>query len=125
MIVKLTNSTTGDVRNVKVGFSWTGLFFGFIPLFFRGLHKPAAEGFGIIIVSLFLLSLFAGRHDDVPQSILTLLFFSTFFTITINCLIGGIVGFMLNGLTVRGLLKRGYTMEQRGLTLEEYAKGMA
>lgn len=41
MMVNLKNEA-GLVRQVKVGFSWTGFFFGGIPFFFRGMPGHGA-----------------------------------------------------------------------------------
>lgn len=37
--VQMTNPATGDVKKIKVGFSWTVFFFGIFPFLFRGMVK--------------------------------------------------------------------------------------
>ena len=46
MFVTLENPTTHQLKQAKVGFSWTTFFFGFWPALFRGDWK----WFGIILV---------------------------------------------------------------------------
>ena len=124
MKVTMTHPTTGDVRNIKVGFSWTGFFFGWLPLFFRGLWQSVGIWFGSIIFGMFIIVALS-QNDTDSMSLPAIFFFSTFFTIIINCIVGGLfTGFMLNRWTARGLLKRGYTIEHKSMTLEDYAKGM-
>lgn len=36
MKVNMTNDDTGEVKQCKVGFSWTMFFFGFLVPIFRG-----------------------------------------------------------------------------------------
>ncbi len=61
MNVNLVNPTTKQVKQVKVGFSWTVFFWGFFPPLFRGDWKWFAvilaldiftAGFGAPVVSL-------------------------------------------------------------------------
>lgn len=51
MIVNMKNDS-GMVRQVKVGFSWTGFFFGGMPFFFRGIPL-----YGVIWVVLGIITL--------------------------------------------------------------------
>ncbi|MGI1827801.1 DUF2628 domain-containing protein [Ligilactobacillus salivarius] len=46
MKVNLSNSSTNQVKQVKVGFSWTVFFFGLFPPLFRGDWK----WFGILLI---------------------------------------------------------------------------
>lgn len=58
MRVKIKNIKSGELREIKVGFSWTLLVFsGFLglPLFLRGLHA-----LGAIFLVLWVLALVAG-----------------------------------------------------------------
>lgn len=50
MIVTMRNEA-GLIRQVKVGFSWTSLFFGGFPFFFRGMPV-----YGIIWIVLALIT---------------------------------------------------------------------
>lgn len=85
MFITLTNPRTNQVRQAKIGFSWTTFFFGFFPALFRGDWK-----WGLIIAVL----------EIVTGS----------FTIGIG---GGIVAiifaFIYNKLYINDLLSNGYT----------------
>ena len=86
MKIRLRN-TAGVVKEVKVGFSWTTFFFGFIPALIRGDLKWA-----LIMV---LLAGVAGV-----------------FTLGVGAWIPGIIfSFIYNKIYIKNLMEKGYTPE--------------
>ncbi len=84
MHVTLTNDYLGSVKQVKVGYSWTTLFFGFLPALFRGDFK----WFAIIA----LLEIFCGSFTlGIGVGLITIIF-----------------SFIYNGLYIKDLLRQGY-----------------
>ncbi|WP_169085691.1 DUF2628 domain-containing protein [Paenibacillus sp. PL91] len=83
MHVRLRNAA-GGVKEVKVGFSWTTLLFGFFPALFRGDLKWA--------VIMFIISAAVGV-----------------FTVGFGAWIPGIVfSFVYNKIYIKELLEKGY-----------------
>lgn len=77
-------NNAGVTKNVKVGFSWTTLFFGFFPALFRGDLKWAAI---MLLISLALGS----------------------FSVGFGAWITGIVfSFVYNKIYIKELLEKGY-----------------
>lgn len=74
----------GKVKQIKVGFSWTVLFFGFFPPLFRGDFKWAAIIFVIEVVTG-VLSLGIGAW--------------------VTCII---FGFLYNKMNIKELLQKGF-----------------
>ncbi|RDY71656.1 DUF2628 domain-containing protein [Halobacillus trueperi] len=96
MNVKLKNDD-GVVKEVKVGFSWTTFFFGFIPALIRGDLKWA--------VIMFVTAMLAGIS-----------------TLGIGAWIPGIIfSFVYNKIYIKGLLEKGYrpATESDQTTLEQ------
>lgn len=83
MKVRLTNAG-GVTKEVKVGFSWTTFFFGFIPALFRGDLKWAVI---IILLEIALGSFTFG----FGTGIVTIIF-----------------GFIYNKLHIKDLIEKGY-----------------
>jgi hypothetical protein len=57
MQVSLVNPTTNQVKQRKLGFSWTTLFFGFWPALFRGDWKWALIQLPLSIITFGLSSI--------------------------------------------------------------------
>lgn len=84
MKVKLRNSG-GVIKEVKVGFSWTTFFFGFIPALFRGDLKWALIMFILQVV------------------------FGTFTFGLGSAVIGLVFSFIYNKLHIKELIEKGYS----------------
>ena len=66
MLVKLKEPKTGIIRNIKVGFSWTTLFFGFFPALIRDDWKWALIQFILQIISCSLTNIiFAFFYNEI------------------------------------------------------------
>jgi hypothetical protein len=52
--VTVVNSTTGETKNLPVGYSWTVLFWGCFPALFRQDWKNAGIMAAVLVVSSFL-----------------------------------------------------------------------
>ncbi|MFD0713014.1 DUF2628 domain-containing protein [Paenibacillus sp. GCM10027626] len=77
-------STMGAIKDVKVGFSWTTLFFGFFPALFRGDLKWA-------VIMFIASTVFA------------------IFTLGLGAWIPGIIfSFIYNKMYIRELMEKGY-----------------
>lgn len=84
MKAKLLNQSNGAVKEVKVGFSWTTFFFGFLVPLFRGDLKWAAI---MIVLSIALGVPTAGIGSGV---------------------VGIVFSFMYNKFYTKDLLAKGY-----------------
>jgi hypothetical protein len=85
--VALTNSATGGVKNIKIGWSWTCfLFSGFfgLPLFLRGL-----KNWGFAMLGLTALNLFGSRFPALM-----------FVTFPVGLALSVFVGLKANQLTI-------------------------
>lgn len=77
-------NNAGLIKEVKVGFSWTTFFFGFLPALFRGDLKWA--------VIMFVISLIFGS-----------------FTFGLGAWVSGLVfSFIYNKIYVKELIEKGY-----------------
>lgn len=95
MKVTFTNRATGDVRRVKVGFSWVLLFFGTIfgvPFFLRGMKS---WGLAVLAVNLALLGADAAFRLGHQLSFVTIW-------------LSGFFGWRGNAETARYYLSKGY-----------------
>ncbi|WP_125762260.1 DUF2628 domain-containing protein [Companilactobacillus hulinensis] len=90
MFANLINRHTREVKNVKVGFSWTEFFWGFWPAAFRGDWK----WFFIIILADIVLGVFTWGGGSL--------------------LINFIFAFFYNKLYVKDLLNKGFEPSDNG-----------
>jgi hypothetical protein len=88
--ITLKNDETGEVKTAPVGFSWTVLFFGFIPMLFRSDWKWAGIVVVIYIVTYMVVSTFAPQPEGVA-----------YWT-------GIIFGFIYNKLYIKDLISKSY-----------------
>lgn len=58
--IKMENPKTGEIKYAPVGFSWTVLFFNFLPPLFRGDFKYAAILFFIGPATFYLADVVLG-----------------------------------------------------------------
>lgn len=84
MKAKLLNQSTGAVKEIKVGFSWTTFFFGFFVPLFRGDIKWALI---MLVISIVLGVPTAGVGSGI---------------------VGIIFSFMYNKFYTKDLLAKGY-----------------
>lgn len=80
MHASLTNDSTRQVKDVKIGWSWTTFFFGFFPALFRGDWK-----WGLIIA---LIQIITGTFTmGISVSIISIIFAIIYNKIYINDLL--------------------------------------
>lgn len=80
MHASLTNDSTRQVKDVKIGWSWTTFFFGFFPALFRGDWK-----WGLIIA---LIQIITGTFTwGISVSIVSIIFAIIYNKIYINDLL--------------------------------------
>lgn len=100
MYVTVKN-TAGDERRVKVGFSWTALFFGGFPYFFRGMRTH-----GLIYVAA--LCLFAILLVNIPAESAVVLVKAW------ALIVGLVLACKINRQTGEDLIAKGYTIVGNG-----------
>ncbi|MCM3288795.1 MULTISPECIES: hypothetical protein [Paenibacillus] len=99
MMITLKNAA-GGLKNAKLGFSWTTLFFAFFPALFRGDLKWAC----IMFICSFLFGLF---------------------TLGIGAWIPGIIfSFIYNKMYIKELMEKGYHPADEQSRSAMQAKGM-
>jgi len=83
MKVNLKNAM-GVTKNVKVGFSWTTFFFGFLPALFRGDLKWA-------VIMLLIAAIIGSFTFGIGATVVSIVF-----------------SFIYNKIYIKGLLEKGY-----------------
>jgi hypothetical protein len=105
MRVKLRNERTGEIKDVKVGWSWTLFLFSWflgLPLFLRKLPIWGATMFALCIL-FWVLSAFTSDTDSLSQiDILYYIVDAILFGLTI------FFGIKDNALTGKNLLENGW-----------------
>lgn len=100
MRVNLSNPTTHQVKQVKVGFSWTVFFFGFFPMLFRGDWKWFA-------ITFFTQLVLGGFTAGIGSMIVSIVF-----------------SFIYNNLYINDLLTSGYIPADKASTDILLSKGI-
>lgn len=117
MQVALTNPRTGEIKYVKVGWSWVlFLFSGFlgIPLFVRGLNA-----LGAIFLALWVLNFFVNIAVDLTEAGAVLFFFAFQLILVGLAIWMGIKG---NAYTAKRLLEAGWLFVEPDSDLTKFAK---
>ena len=111
MKVQFKNTITGEIVQIKVGWSWTLFFFSSflgIPLFLRKLHV-----WGGVFLALWAINLIFASVEPAMLLILQLVFIGLSIWL-------GIKG---NEMTAKNLLEKGYEFVDPDSDLAKYAKG--
>ncbi|WP_225047938.1 DUF2628 domain-containing protein [Lacticaseibacillus kribbianus] len=99
MHISMTHPTTHAVKQTKIGFSWTTLFFGFFPALFRGDWTWA------LIIAL--LQIATGTFTwGISIGVISIIF-----------------AFIYNGMYVRGLINKGFAPSDQASADALRAKG--
>jgi len=115
MKVAMKNPNTGEVKEVKIGWSWTlFLFSGFfgLPLFLRKLHVWGAIYIALWVVFLVTLSIVPGE----ARVIIVLPLYIVMFGLQSFVAIKG------NEMTAKNYLKNGWTLVEPDSKLTKMAK---
>jgi hypothetical protein len=115
MNISFKNVKTGEVRQVKVGFSWVlFLFAGIlgIPLFIRKLNMWGSVFLAVWVVNLLVSSL--PSSEDVDSSVAVL------FIVAVGLQI--YMGIKGNELTAKNYLETGWELTEPDAPLTQYAK---
>lgn len=116
-MVEFINKGTGKIKLVPIGFSWTTLFFGFLPALFRCdfkwafIQSSTTFILGIVLIFFILISF--------PENLLLFIFFIAFFEITslvrltiilliVHFIINLIMAFKYNKIYIKGLINKGF-----------------
>ncbi len=109
MKIKMKNTKTGEIREIKVGWSWVlFLFSGFlgIPLFLRGLNALGAVFLALWVVNILIV-------EEILFVILAIVSFGLSIWV-------GIKG---NEMTAKNYLERGWQFSEPDSDAIRFAKG--
>lgn len=116
MKVSFKNPKTGELKGVKVGWSWTlFLFSGFlgIPLFNRKLYM-----WGFFFLVLWVVNFFCSHFLDGDEAIVT--------SLLLSCLFIGLgiwMGIKGNEMTAKNYLEQGWIFAEPNAELARFASG--
>jgi hypothetical protein len=114
MKVFLSNPNTGEVKSLKVGFSWTCFFFsGFfgVPLFIRNLTN-----WGLLMVAIVVINILLSVSNSPSVLIMSLLLGIGNFGLSIY------FGLKGNELAAKNYLDHGWTFAEPNSEFVRYAR---
>lgn len=115
MKIAIKNVTTGEIKNIKVGFSWSlFLFSGFLglPLFLRRLNTWGAIFLVLWIVNIMTPSMIPGDKGTIMTIILFFIFLG----------LQTFVGVKGNEMTVKNYLENGWVFVEPDAESTKVAK---